>query len=69
MSLSHLPGLVMIISVPMPWKDFQRSESSRVILMLLPWWKCSGPPAMEDGGMLKLGFISRVKEKVNCEIE
>lgn len=57
---SYLPGLVMIISVPISWKDFQRSESSRVILTLL--WRNESEPeaAVEGGGMPKFVFISGV---------
>lgn len=67
---SHLPGLVMIISVPIPWKVFHRSGSSRVILML-PWrYAGSGPAAMEDGGgPLKFGFKSgRRKRVITAEV-
>lgn len=54
----YLPGLVMIISVPISWKVFQSSRSSRVILML-PCRYASGPAAMEAGGApLKLDFSS-----------
>lgn len=57
----YLPGLVMIISVPISWKDFQSSGSSRVILMF-PWWKESVAPAIADGGgILKLCLRSEWK--------
>lgn len=61
--LSYLPGLVMIISVPMSWKVFQSSGSSRVSLML-PCRYASG--AIEGGAApLKPGFKSADQEKLS----
>lgn len=67
--LPYLPGLVMIISVPMSWKVFQSSGSSRVSLML-PCRYASG--AMEGGAApLKPGFKSAEEEKLwkSCLLE